>query len=141
MNELWPRRRRVDDGNGMIPMINIVFLLLIFFLVAGQVSAIRGEGLDLPEGHTTSKPRSGALQLAIDREGGLRLDGQPIPLEALAPRLAEQQANADTTPASAVHLLVDRDLSAARLGPVLEVLRGHQAESVRLILRDQDAAR
>ena len=48
--------RSSDDG--LIPMINIVFLLLIFFMIAGQI-AQQEPNLQLPISQSHSKRRRG----------------------------------------------------------------------------------
>ena len=78
----------------LTPMIDIVFLLIIFFMVGTKFSELneaeRQINLDLPRvadaGPLTDAPRKREINVFAD--GSLTLDGQPVTLKELATRLA-----------------------------------------------------
>ncbi len=78
------RRLTLDPA---IPTINIVFLLLLFFLVAGRVRGTDEVGVDMPQSLQTAADRLPKPLLIVTRSGDLRMDGRPISVEALADRL------------------------------------------------------
>ena len=71
---LTPRRRAASDDN-LIPLINIVFLLLIFFMVAGQMQRPMAADIRLPD-IDSQQPAQGDIQLELTADGGLWLNQQ-----------------------------------------------------------------
>jgi biopolymer transport protein ExbD len=71
----------------MAPLIDVVFLLLIFFMLT---FAIQGQAMDikLPQGHSTSNPiQQKDVTIRISASGGLLLDNSPVTLEKLVDEL------------------------------------------------------
>ncbi|MBO6603092.1 MAG: biopolymer transporter ExbD [Roseicyclus sp.] len=120
-----PRRRRRAEP--MIALINIVFLMLIFFLVAASVAPpldreVRLAKTDQLEGRS---PPDAAV---IRADGTLMFRGAEITSEAyLAARLSEQED------AVALRLIPDRDLPAIRLIEIAGELRAAGAADIRIV--------
>jgi len=72
----------------MAPLIDVVFLLLIFFMLT---FAIQGQGLaiSLPEGEETEKVEKDII-VKIDRNNNIRLNGRPIQIDSLRGVLKEE---------------------------------------------------
>ena len=71
----------------LIPLINVVFLLLIFFMLT---FAIQGQGLaiSLPEGEETEKVEKDIV-VKIDRNNKLYLNDRQIEIDSLGAALGE----------------------------------------------------
>lgn len=109
--------RRVSKSEPTLPLINVVFLMLIFFLVAAQVTRPLDPDVSLVQTNDPNiVPPSDAL--VVHKDGSLSWQGLPV---TLAQRLASAQAGDDTTP---VRILPDRDVPAQRL---LEIARAVHA--------------
>ncbi len=80
------RRKRFQID--MAPLIDVVFLLLIFFMLT---FAIQGQGLaiSLPEGEETEKVEKDII-VKIDRNNNIRLNGRPIQIDSLRGVLKEE---------------------------------------------------
>lgn len=77
----------------MAPMIDMVFLLLVFFMtVASVANSTRTVALDLPESEESSIPEdaSGRGVLSIDAEGNYFIGDQAHTLEEIKSRIAAQ---------------------------------------------------
>ncbi len=115
------RRARIE----MLPLIDIVFLLLVFFIYAMLSMAVhRGMDLDLPR--SSKAPRSGETPLSVSiRASGpgtdLFLDREPVSDAELADRLRQAVSAATTGPS--VLLFADRHVEYQRLFAVLELIR------------------
>ena len=87
---------RSEQELSLIPLINIVFLLLIFFMVVGTITAPDAFPVDPPVSQQSRLEEADALQLLIDAEGRIALDGEVLEPgqieERLRERLAEQRA-------------------------------------------------
>lgn len=121
-----PPRKRIDDQ--LIPLINIVFLLLIFFMVAGQITQTDAP-VEPPESLSRKPAPETAALLVLERDGALSMDGRAIEPQALAAALAARAA------AGGITLAADRDVLAADLSPVLIAVRGAGFETVTLYAR------
>jgi biopolymer transport protein ExbD len=87
MLDLFPTRRKRFQID-MAPLIDVVFLLLIFFMLT---FAIQGQGLaiSLPEGEETEKVEKDII-VKIDRNNNIRLNGRPIQIDSLGGVLKEE---------------------------------------------------
>ena len=120
-------RRRADN---MLPAINVIFLLLLFFMVAGSVTEGFARNIFPPRSHSSAplsaaaeefvlSPGGGALQLngrsvtVADWTAELARDGIPVP------RVVRLRADA-REPAGRIIALLDafRDAGVARVGLV-----------------------
>ena len=79
-------RRRIigtkaTQEENVIPMINIIFLLLLFFMVAGNLQP----DFDVapPLSSQENEPPSQIPTVAVTREGALRFENRPVGLEQL----------------------------------------------------------
>ena len=64
----------------LVPMINVVFLLLIFFMVVGVFKATTDNNLVLPttQVNPIAQEQSSEPQLVINRRGEISIDGQGV---------------------------------------------------------------
>jgi len=109
----------------MLPLIDIVFLLLVFFIYAMLSMAVhQGLRLDLPESTAASQSEESPFSLTIqsDAVGGitLSLNEQPIPLSQLAKRLGLPSHNTKET---SVLIFAEEDINYQQLYQVLDELK------------------
>lgn len=111
------RKARIE----MLPLIDIVFLLLVFFIYAMLSMAVhRALPVSLPQSATADIDQSAPLSVTVRSDGSVYVDKEPVPMERLAERLAE---TAMTGEDRAVLLFADRDLSYQYLFKVLDQIR------------------
>jgi biopolymer transport protein ExbD len=87
MLDLFPSHKKRFEID-MAPLIDVVFLLLIFFMLT---FAIQGQGLaiSLPEGEETQKVDKDII-VKIDRNSNILLNDKPIELDSLGSALGEE---------------------------------------------------
>ena len=87
MLDLFPSHKKRFEID-MAPLIDVVFLLLIFFMLT---FAIQGQGLaiSLPDGEETQKEGKDII-VKIDRNSNLLLNDKPIELDSLRSALGEE---------------------------------------------------
>jgi biopolymer transport protein ExbD len=84
------RRRRSIEVIDMIPMIDMVFLLLIFFALTNTFEVQRFMELNLPKGSSGIElKKTERLTLAINNENQIMLENEPIEPAQLAAKLKE----------------------------------------------------
>ncbi len=121
------RRRRADNGINLTPLIDVVFLLLIFFMVTTTFTKESRLLIELPEADgevVESSP--GSLELVISKDGSYAVNGQNLinrDIRTIMAALKDaSQGNADTplvitADAQATHQAVISAMDAAgRLG-------------------------
>jgi biopolymer transport protein ExbD len=111
------RRARIE----ILPLIDIVFLLLVFFIYAMLSMAVhRGVPVNLPSSSSSEIEKKLTLSVAIKDSGDIVLDRDRVPLKDLAPRL---RAKAAITEDLGVLLFADREVSCQLLVKVLDQIR------------------
>ena len=74
--------RRPEVSINLTPLIDVVFLLLIFFMVSTSFSELTQLMVDLPEAEGAPASTDTTLLLVVDVEGNMTLDGAPVPNDA-----------------------------------------------------------
>ncbi len=119
-----PIRHRSEP---MIALINIVFLMLVFFLVAAAIAPPLDGGLELAEADSI-EGRAPPDAAVIRADGTMIYRGAEITSEAyLAARLSVQ------TGTVAMRLVPDRNLPAAQLVGIAAELRHVGAEEIWIV--------
>lgn len=84
--------QQLDTESDLIPtssMADIAFLLIIYFMITITFSATQGLDLALPEDDTAEVVETiKSVLIKIEVDGGLLVDGNPLPLSDLLPYLA-----------------------------------------------------
>ena len=111
------RRARIE----MLPLIDIVFLLLVFFIYAMLSMAVhRGLPVVLPTSSTSKVDKHLVLSVTVKTDGTIYVDKEQVPLTGLAGFL-ERRAKGINQPG--VLLFADRNLSYQELFRVLDQIR------------------
>ncbi|MFM7051727.1 MAG: ExbD/TolR family protein [Planctomycetota bacterium] len=129
-NSSSPRTVAID----MTPMIDIVFQLLIFFLVTAQMAEQTRAQLNLPKeaGEESKDAERAGLTVNLLADGSVVVDGATVTMEELD--AAVDAAIARSGGADMLKPLVraDRDCDAARLNEVFSRLAGRGLAAIRL---------
>lgn len=72
-----------NDDERVLPLINVVFLLLIFFMIAGQLSATDAFRVQPAESASEGEPEAQDVLVLVARDGRLALDGEELEAAAL----------------------------------------------------------
>lgn len=103
---------RVEDS--LLPLINLVFLLLMFFIVAGQLSDTPLP--ELPGVTDDAKDQKPAADLVLNADGRWQVGGQDVSEETLVSQLPKPD---ETTP---LKIAAANELAMAELESVLRRL-------------------
>ncbi len=108
------RKARIE----MLPLIDIVFLLLVFFIYAMLSMAVhRSLPVQLPWSTTAAIDRQAQVSVTVRADGSVFVDRQRVPLENLERLLI---LRAKDSPKAGVLLFGDRNVSYQRLFSVLD---------------------
>jgi biopolymer transport protein ExbD len=128
-----------DISVDMGPLIDCVFLLLIFFLVSTTMKKPEQEiPVELPEPALSSTAMSSAnvQNLAVDAEGRFFWGETPIGQQELQERLREFAA---ADPAARLRIRVDRNASSRHLVQVLDLCAYEGLKNYGLHTQDRNA--
>lgn len=147
-------KKQATDEN-LIPLINIVFLILIFFLIATVIRPFSAKNIDLATTDAAEKLHRLTLSVTIDKEGILYHKNKTVTLEELksgllgnsetetvkAAETGEQQGEATSshspTETQTLTLIADRELKADKLLEIVSGLNDMKFKSIKLITEDK----
>jgi biopolymer transport protein ExbD len=89
----WPQRRKRQARIEIIPMIDVMMFLLVFFvLISINVLPALGLKINPPTSNRTETViEKKKVMLAIDRDGNMALDGNAVDADSLAGKLQAMQ--------------------------------------------------
>lgn len=115
--------QRVDIS----PLIDMVFILLIFFMVSTTFVKDMKLDLERPSASSATTASTKAIRLYIDNAGDTFLDGQPIQVWVIQSRLRELLSGAAE---QSVLVVTDGQVPAERLVEVVDQARRAGAQDV-----------
>ncbi len=89
-----PRRKQKDMGIEMGPLMDIVFILLIFFVVTSSFTRETGVDVTKPQAQSASQLEKENLLIAITREGTIHMNERQVDLASLQDILKQSLAKA-----------------------------------------------
>ena len=89
-----PRRKQKDVGIEMGPLMDIVFILLIFFVVTSSFTRETGVDVTKPQAQSASQLEKENLLIAVTREGTIHMNERQVDLASLQDILKQSLAKA-----------------------------------------------
>ena len=117
-------------------MSDVAFLLLIFIMIVALINYRKEVKIEYPEAKTalrTSAEKN--LEVWINREGAIYLDGDAADLLALERKIAEIYI---TAPDTRVHIIADRYTPYEKINSALEVLQLLQYRVVSFVVKNNE---
>ena len=128
----FPAVEEEDGGLSLTPLIDVVLLLLIFYVVT-TAFVDRVIVLQLPESQSSAIPEERKkLTIELGLGGALALNGEPITVERLDRRIGEE-ARADRI--KAVEIRADRAVVHGRVVEVLGIVKKHGVDNVGIAVK------
>ena len=123
-------RFRSNDGEANIelaPLIDMVFILLIFFMVTTTFQKDFQVELQRPSAASASRSSAKSLRVVVDASGGIYVDGEPIRPWVLQSRVRQLLSH---NPEGQVLVIADRGLRSGTLIEVVDQIRLAGAKDV-----------
>jgi biopolymer transport protein ExbD len=116
-----PRQASSKARIEIIPMIDVIFFLLVFFMISTlSMTVNRGLPVNLPTAATSQKEVGETMALTLTQDGGLFLNREPIVQQDLGQRVkAALAANAQLT----VIINADGQVQHSSVVDILDELR------------------
>jgi len=118
-------RRRTLAGLDITPMIDVVFQLVLFFMVTTNfVTSAEGIQVDLPRASADLvMSTTDDVQLWLDRDGSVFVGDSPVDLDGLKRVL---RAAAEKDPSTLIVVKADASVSHGRVVTVMDLARSFQ---------------
>jgi biopolymer transport protein ExbD len=130
----FPDRRPDQSEERILPLINVVFLLLIFFMIAGSLSVMDPFEVEPPSSASEGAHDPDGVTILMGNDGRLALDGEPLPEAELLVRIASRLAEEPLTP---ITLKADGAASANQLVRFTQALYEAGVEKLQLLARPE----
>ena len=131
------RRRRSRVTMNMAPMIDIVLLMLVFFLTVSQVARLNRGQLELPQLSGGAEQPQQVMAVNVRTDGGYELAGRQRDLSQLRSDLQQalRQVGGQTQRLVIV-VRADRRGSSGAVNRLVNLLRELQIKQVRIAVRN-----
>lgn len=125
-----PKRRRRKAEINIVPLVDVLVVLIFFFLVSMQFRNLTLLNLTLPKIETAGKEQpTDSLQIGVDVDGQYFLNGQPITEENLVNAIQEVSRVSPDTP---VLIMADENSLLRKVTYIMDTARKQGLEKVRL---------
>lgn len=124
------RSKRVQDEQAQVdmsPLIDMVFILLIFFMVSTTFVKDMEVELERPGASSATAADSKSIRVYIDQQGQIFVDGQPTRIWVLQSKVRELLGSSDQ---ESILVVTDKNVSAERLVEVVDACRLAGAKDV-----------
>ena len=119
-----------SDDSHLIPLINIVFLILIFFLIATVIRPFTAKDIRLSKSISQESLHKLAHTLVIDKTGALFVKGKSISKQDLSTAFLAPQ---NSTEHRTLTIIADQTLSADKLLEAVQDVQKYEFDQVKLV--------
>ncbi|GAB2646238.1 ExbD/TolR family protein [Vibrio panuliri] len=110
-----------DQANvDMTPLIDVVFILLIFFILSASFQQQNQIKVERPNSQVTDTISSVSVTVSVDQQGQIWLDNQAVEVAMLTSRVKQKVAQANNV---SVVIDVDKSVDSGRLIQVIDKVR------------------
>ncbi len=118
----------------MISLINIVFLILIFFLIAAIIRPFQAKDIVLAKSTATDRYSRLAHTLIIDKTGNLTVNGKPASTDTLIEALSSADQTSETDEKRhRLNIIADQNLPVGVLLEHLKTMQTLKFKSIKLV--------
>ena len=115
-------RRRIRTRNAMsiTPLVDVVFLLLLFFALTLHFSPEEAITVELPTSSSAEKQSETTIILTMTPEGGIHLNDMEIPIESLEMELGKLRMLNDER---SVQVRTDHQVAIGKVVAIVDAIR------------------
>ena len=126
----WICRRRRRPTINIVPLVDVLTVLLFFFLVTMQFKQVSTLNITVPKIETAGENEiEEQIVIAVSPEGEFYLNDRPVENEVL---VAAMKLAGELTPNMPVLLIADEEVPLKFVTEVMDVCRTYQLNKIRL---------
>ena len=115
---------KVDAGFSLSSMTDLVFLLLIFFVIVSTMVSPFALPVDLPKSKASTSKTPPKVAVRLLNDDGVTLNGASIPMEGIEAALVSEMAQ--HTESDAIVLSVAQEVPTGRMVEVMNIAKTHK---------------
>jgi biopolymer transport protein ExbD len=112
---------KINAGFSLSSMTDLVFLLLIFFVIVSTMVSPFALPIDLPKGKATASKEPPKVALRLESGDVVKLNGSTIPADAIETALSGEMARHSENDAIVLH--VAQDVPTGQMVTVLDIAK------------------
>lgn len=116
------RRKRARNSMSITPLVDVVFLLLLFFALTLHFSPEEAISVELPTSSSAKQQSETEIILTVTPEGVIRLNGKDVPSQSLETELASLR-KIDEKQAVQVQVRADQEVEVGKLVAIIDAIR------------------
>lgn len=124
------RMREKKKELNVIPMVNVVFLLLVFFLTAGTIQKIEIVPVDPPMAESGKVLDEGHVVIVMGRYDEIIIDDSLVEMDDIVPILQKELKD---YPTKIITIKADYNIKAKRLIAVMDEVKAAGGQNVSLV--------
>ena len=125
--KLRNKSKRDYEDDGLLPLVNIIFLLLIFFMIVGVIEKnILKDNLELPKVALDKFENKDVAKIFYDENKNIYLNDTPINIKDLREKIT-------TSEIKDVVLIADKSLLVRDINIILFELKQNQINNIKLL--------
>lgn len=117
------RRGNLHSNIDMTPMLDIVFQLILFFLVSTTFAVLPGIKLQLPESHTSEGTSLQGITITAQKDGILFFNDKEVSLETLRDELVLFDTRETPKNEFPISLEADSEVTNGTIVKIFDVIR------------------
>ncbi|MBQ6781596.1 MAG: biopolymer transporter ExbD [Treponema sp.] len=126
------KRQGVKVGADLTPMIDVVFQLILFFLVSTTFAVLPAISVNLPESETSLSTEVTGMTLTVSDKGRMFLNGDEVTFTTLNKKLADYDTEGKKKEEYPVALEADDKVTNGTIVKIFDVLRKNGFVAVNL---------
>lgn len=67
----------------LVPLVNVVFLLMVFFVIAGRIESSEQQAVEVPRSAIGQAGQGKPVMLVLEKDGSILMDGKKLVREGL----------------------------------------------------------
>ena len=114
------RRTRARNNMSITPLVDVVFLLLLFFALTLHFSPEEAISVELPTSSSAKQQAETEIILTVPPEGVIRLNGKDVPAQSLETELVSLRKIDEK---QAVQVRADQEVEVGKLVAIIDAIR------------------
>ena len=125
--------KKINDNN-LLPLVNIIFLLLIFFMIAGVIQKQKElYNVDLGKATIDNYTEREINTLFINKDGSIILNDEDVSFSVFEETISQLNKKSELL------IAADKELTAAKLNRILLILNNQSIKKIFLMTSKNDA--
>lgn len=135
--KLRARRKNINSSVDMTPMIDVVFQLIIFFLVSTTFAVLPGINLNLPESTTAESTSNLGITITCEKNGNIYFNDKKVSFKSLGEELSKFDTKKTKKAEFPITIEADDLVTNGTIVKLFDVIRQNGYASINLRTTDK----